>query len=147
MRGWLVRIGIIAAVVVVGLVARPWLSGNAGDLSVGDCFDVPAGSTATVRDVQHHPCSDSHGGEVVFVGELAGANDAYPSQSDVVSYVAANCVPAYEAYTGLSFQAQQDWDIGWFSPTEEGWKKGERSVSCYTYRVDDTTTKGSVRKE
>ena len=56
MRGLLIRVGIIAVIVAVGFVFRDFLSGNAGDLKVGDCFDQPSTTNTVVKDVPHHPC-------------------------------------------------------------------------------------------
>ena len=61
-----IAIGVFA---LGGYLLRDYLSGSAGDLKVGDCFDVPSFETqsATVKDVQHHPCSELHSGEVFFL--------------------------------------------------------------------------------
>jgi hypothetical protein len=146
MRSLGIRIGIVVLIVVAGLLLRPFLTGNAGDLKVGECFDIPKDTATTVKDVQHHPCTDTHGGEVVFVGKMTGADDAYPDEAARFQFVSANCVPAFSTYTGTDFAGQSTWDIGWFSPIAEGWKKGDRGVSCYAYRVDGTTTKASIKK-
>ncbi|MBA3875836.1 MAG: hypothetical protein C0498_02695 [Anaerolinea sp.] len=69
MRGIVLRVGIVALIIVGGLVLRPFLSGSAGDLKVSDCFDPPAADTETVSDVQHQPCDQDHGAEVFFVGD------------------------------------------------------------------------------
>ncbi len=71
-------IGVFA---VVGFLFHDYLSGNAGDLKVGDRFDVPtvASQSTTVKDFQHHPCSELHSGEVFFIANVPGeANAAYP---------------------------------------------------------------------
>jgi len=44
MRGLAIRIGIVAVILVGALILRPFISGGAGDLNVGDCFDPPAGT-------------------------------------------------------------------------------------------------------
>jgi hypothetical protein len=56
----------IAGFALGGYLLRDFISGNVGDLKVGDCFDPPAlaAKDAVVKDVQHHPCSERHGGEV-----------------------------------------------------------------------------------
>ena len=53
-------------IVIGGLVLRDRLSGSASDLKIGDCFDVPATET-DIKDVQHHPCTEAHTGEVFAV--------------------------------------------------------------------------------
>lgn len=142
----LIGIGILAVVLIVGFIFRDFLSGNAGDLKVGDCFDVPAADVETVEDVQHHPCTDLHGGEVIFVGDYPGSkDDPYPTDEQMFTFLADKCLPAYESYTGLSIETQQDHDVGWFQPTTEGWSSGDQSVICYIYRLDETQFKGSLK--
>ena len=53
MRNIAMRLGLLGVIGVGALVARPFLSGNVGDLKVGDCFDEPT-IGQTVDDVQHH---------------------------------------------------------------------------------------------
>ena len=67
MGSWGVRIAIIAIIIVGGFVLRDRLSSSAGDLKVGDCFDEPA-TGGEISDVQHHPCTEAHTAEVVFIG-------------------------------------------------------------------------------
>jgi hypothetical protein len=139
-------IGIIGVVVIGGLLFRDFLTGNPGDLKVGDCFDLPDSDTETVTDVQHHPCTDLHGGEVIFVGDFPGSgSDAYPSDDEMFAFLSEKCVPAYDSYTGNDIADQATYDIGWFQPTEEGWKDGDQGVSCYIYRLDETQFKGSLK--
>jgi hypothetical protein len=63
MRNWIIRIAIIAVIAGGAYILRDRLTANAGDLKVGDCFDDPTGEQ--VKDVQHHPCTESHTAEVV----------------------------------------------------------------------------------
>jgi hypothetical protein len=144
MRGWIVRIAIIAVVVIGAFIFRDRISGNAGDLAVGDCFDEPAGLTE-IKDVQHHPCTESHTSEVIFVGEMAGSRDAYPSNDDLRAFVESNCVPAFNTYTGRDFATDTELDIGTFVPTEDGWKGGDQEITCYAVRVDGAASTVSVK--
>ena len=141
--GWGVRIAIVAVIAVVGLIFRDRLSGNAGELQLGDCFDDP-GSIAEVSDVQHHPCAEPHSGEVIYVGDMSGSNDAYPTDDAIFSFVSANCLPAFASYTGHAYDGVT-LDVGFFHPTTEGWGKGDRGVICYATRLDGSTTTGSLK--
>jgi hypothetical protein len=145
MRGWLIRIGIIAAIAVGGFFGRSFLSGNAGDLKVGDCFDPPTVATETVKDVPHHPCTDSHGAEVVFVGSYPTATD-YPSDDAFQQFVGTSCLPAYQTYTGVDLLSSSDGDMAFFQPTPDGWSNGDRTVICYAVRSDGSSVEGSIRK-
>lgn len=145
MRGWVFRIGIIAVIGIGALVFRDRLSSNAGELKVGDCFDDPQGVTV-VTDVQHSPCNEAHSAEVIFLGNLTGDNATYPSDVAFETYVADTCLPAWTAYTGKDYQTEVVLSLGFYKPSEEGWKGGDRGVVCYAAREDGAAMTTSVRK-
>jgi hypothetical protein len=145
MRSIALRLGIIGLIAGGAFVLRPFLSGNAGNLAVGDCFDPPAVSGETVEDVQHHPCTDAHGGEVIFVGEYEPASETYPSDDEFVTFVGNQCVSAFNSYTGLDYLQATDLDFHVFTPTREGWGNGDRTMICYAVRVDGTTFNQSIK--
>jgi len=80
--GRLAFIGIIAIIAIGGYIFRDRLSSDAGGLKVGECFDDPAGATR-ITDVQHHPCTEAHNAEVVFLGELPDGDKTFPTTSAV----------------------------------------------------------------
>jgi hypothetical protein len=138
----------IGAFALVGFVFHDFLSGNVGDLKVGDCFDAASLTTtdAIVKDVQHHPCSDAHGGEVFFIGNVAArANSAYPAEETFTAFVRDQCLPAYSTYTGRDFDSDTTYDFQWLTPTPSGWARGDRAIDCFVLRVDGQVSKGSVR--
>jgi hypothetical protein len=145
LAGWGVRILIIAIIAVGALVLRDRLSGNAGDLKVGDCFDEPAGATQ-VEDVQHHPCTEAHTSEVVFVGDVPGDSKTYPALTAFDDYGVANCSPAFTLYTGRDFSSETELTMGYFYPLAEGWGKGDREMTCYAIRVDSKPVTASFKK-
>jgi len=131
-----------------GYLFRDVLSGNVGDLKVGDCFDAPTLTAADspVKDVQHHPCTDLHGGEVFYIGRAAGeANAAYPSDDEFLSLVGDECMPAYLSYTGRDFETDTTYDFSYMTPTPQGWTEGDRGIDCFVVRVDGQSFKGSVK--
>jgi hypothetical protein len=141
--GWLIRGGIIAAIVVAGLVFRDRLSGDVTDLKVGDCFDA-AGLDVEVSDVPHQPCTDPHDAEVFFVG-VYPSQDTYPTDEDFDAFVVQQCFPAFQAYVGRSFEEQVELDIGWFYPVPSGWSSGDRGITCHLTRLDGAKITGSVK--
>jgi Septum formation len=143
MKSLAVRVGIIAAIAIAYFVARPFISESAGSLKLGDCFDPPTAEVETVNDVQHHPCADPHGGEVIFVGKLVDAQSA-PTSSEIEAWVSDNCFPAYATYTGA--EMGDDMDMGYFSPTSDGWSKGDRTMICYAAKHDYSNLTGSLKK-
>jgi hypothetical protein len=145
-RNIAIRIGLFALIGVGALIARPFLTGGAGDLKVGECFDVPA-IGQTVEEVQHHPCTDAHSAEVVFVGKFTAAEGvAYPALDVLDEDVASLCVPAFDTYTGLAFQTDPDWTMGYFYPLSEDWDKGDRDLVCYATRIDEAVTSSSIKQ-
>lgn len=145
MSGWVFRIGIIAVIAIGAFIFRDRLSSNAGELKVGDCFDDPAGVTE-VTDVQHHPCNEAHTAEVIFVGNMTGDDAAYPSDPTIDSYVEASCLPAWTAYTGKDYAAETVLGLGYYVPSPDGWKDGDRGIVCYAARADGAAMTSSVRK-
>lgn len=146
MTGWIVRIGIIVVIAAGAFVLRDRLSSNAGELKIGDCFDDPAGATE-ITDVQHHPCTELHTAEVVFLGKLPGDNATYPTDSTIEGWVRTNCLPAWSAYTGKNFESEAVLGLRYYQPSSEGWKGGDRDVICYAAREDNGTMTSSVKAQ
>lgn len=140
-----VRIAIVAVIAVVGFVFRDRITGNAGELHVGDCFDDPA-ETQDIGDVQHHPCTEAHTAEVFYMGQLPGADDApYPTDTELFAFASGSCAPAFGSYTGTSIDASPALDFSMFYPTEDGWADGDREATCYIVRIDGAAMTQSVR--
>ncbi len=133
---------VVVAVIVVGLgfLFRDRVTGQAADLQVGDCFDIPAdaSASATVNDVLHHPCTDAHEGEVFAVLTYPGDSSAvYPTQDAFDAFAAAQCGPAFTSYTGLALSAPTNLEGSYLFPTPDGWTSNDdRKITCY---LDDST--------
>jgi hypothetical protein len=146
MRGWVIRIAIIAAIAIGAFVLRDRLTGNAGDLKVGDCFDRPVTAEETIESVQHHPCTEAHTAELIFQGNHPAAKDAPPpSEEELFTYVESNCLPAFNSYTGTDLLAGSEFDLGFIYPLDEDWNKGDRGITCYAYRLDGATMTTSIK--
>jgi len=100
---------------------------DAFDIVVGDCLVLP--SEDEFDEVRRLACTEPHDGEVFFVQDYPDAD--YPAADDFSSYVDAECLPAFQAYTGSDFEGQDVLDIGWFAPTPGSWESGDREVACY----------------
>jgi Septum formation len=149
MSGAARRYIILAAIliVIVGgiFVFRDRLSGNAGDLAVGDCFDAPTLDGGTVSDVQHHPCTEAHTGEVfAVITNPAGSDAAYPDQPARIAFAGDQCAAPFLTYVGIAMDSSA-LDIRYFGPTSDGWGKGDRTFTCYVNTDPAVTTsiKGS----
>ena len=138
----LIRVAIIGAVLLGGFLFRDRISGNAGDLQVGDCFDVPALDT-NISDVQHHPCTEPHTGEVVYVGDHPAAKGTAFAESLLVEFAGTSCLPAFDAYIGSN--SADGVDIGAFYPVVKDWDGGDREITCYLYKIDGTSMHGSLK--
>jgi len=139
-RRTIIVIGVIVAFLAIVLfIVRNNVA--ADDLKVGDCFNVPNG--ATVQTVEKHPCTESHDGEVIFVGEHTGTT--YPISLSLDSFIEESCVPAFETYVGHDIDSDAELSIGYFYPSREGWDKGERTITCYVTQTDETPMTQSVK--
>lgn len=147
MQSIALRLGVIAAIVIGAILLRPYLSGNAGNLQVGDCFDEPAGAEDTVDDVQHRQCTDPHGAEVVFVGDYTPNSQTFPTQEQFLAFFEATCTPAFNAYSGLDFVTDPTYDMSAYTPTTEGWvDDNDRKVICFAIRLDGAQMTSSIKK-
>lgn len=130
---------IVVFLAVVLYVVRNQAS--ADDLKVGECFDVP--TQTTIDTVEKHPCTESHGAEVIFVGEYSG--DTYPISLSLDSYIEESCVPAFESYVGKDIDSQEELSIGYFYPSRDSWDSGDRTVTCYIVNTDESPMTESVK--
>jgi hypothetical protein len=141
--GLAVRLLIIAAIVVGGIVFRDRLSGGAQDLRAGDCFDDKPGTE--IKDVQHHPCDEAHTAEVILVKDNAAAKgSAYPGDAGFEAWAGANCVPAILAYLAPTTNLNT-LNYGIMYPKAEDWKDGDRQMICYVTRIDQAPMTQSLR--
>jgi hypothetical protein len=125
------------------LAACDRLSLSAATLGVGDCFIEPEGET--IEDVQRAPCTEPHTGEVIFSGEYP-SQDTYPTQAEFEAWVQTTCVAStFQAFTGKSFEEATDIDLGYFSPTSEGWGKSDRQMTCYLVPADGKSISTSYK--
>jgi hypothetical protein len=129
MNSALIRIGIIAAIAIGGVVLHDRLSSNVSELRVGDCFDVPA-AASTVKDVQHHPCTEPHLYEAFAELKYPAADSTpYPGHSVMSDWAESQCVAAFPAYVGVVYN-RSSLAISYFTPTSEGWGDGDHTVNC-----------------
>lgn len=79
-----------------------------------------------------------HGGDMP-------ASDTYPTDDQFISCVEAQCIPAFNTYTGLDFATDQAVDMGYLTPTAEGWGGADHEMICYALRVDGTSVSQSLK--
>ena len=136
---------VIAVIAIGGFVLRDRLSSNPTDLKVGDCFDSPTAIGQTVNDVQHHPCSESHTGEVfAVVTNPAGDKAIYPDENARQTFIVSVCTQPFKDYVGGDI-ATTSLDVKFFTPTVDGWTNGDRSFTCYVTNTDNSPFTKSIK--
>jgi len=141
-----VRIALVGVIVVVAFLLRDRVSGAASDLKVGDCFDLPSAEIQEINDVLHHPCTEVHTGEVFHVfSHDVGSEGTYPSYEEWGEIAEPVCATQFTIYTGRDLDASSDLDFGLYYPTPDGWRLGDRAITCILYRVDEQPMTRSYR--
>ena len=137
---------IALAVLVVPLALIIWAVKDnvaADDLKVGDCFNVPSGTT--VQTITNFPCTESHTAEVFHVTTYTESGTAYPLSFNFDSFVDTACTPVFATYVGAGLDARPDLSFGYFFPSRDGWSKGNRAITCYVTKTDEAPMTSSVK--
>lgn len=124
-----VLVVLIGGGALVAFVFRDRLSSNASDINIGECVETPALGEFT--DLQHRPCTEPHDGEI-FLKANYPDQATLPSDPEFQTFFKNTCLgSAFTTYTGVSYDASQDIDAGYFTPTAKSWPDGDREVICY----------------
>ncbi|MEV7324789.1 DUF4190 domain-containing protein [Streptomyces sp. NPDC093970] len=99
-------------------------------LSTGDCFDTPGDSLTgdLVTDVTRVPCEDAHDGEVFATYDLEGAE--YPGDDASGGSADHRCYALEDTYAFDLWAVPDDVAVYYFTPSEDSWSTGDRSVVC-----------------
>lgn len=129
----LLIIGIVA--VNVGQATRSPTTGkitrtgslNVFKLSVGDCFDNPAGASS-VTQVTAIPCTQPHNAQIFAKFKLTGSDFSYPGTAAVKSQATAGC----NRRTGSVDKSKTTsaMTVRLLYPLQDSWTDGQRTVSC-----------------
>jgi hypothetical protein len=114
---------------------------DSDEIAVGDCLVLP--TEDEFSEIRRVPCDLPHGGEVFFV--VDHPDTAYPTDDALSSFVHDACGPAFATWIGSASDDQEILDINYFSPTEESWEAGIRTVQCYLALADGTLAERSYR--
>lgn len=113
------------------------------DLSVGDCFQIPA--EIEVVTVEIVSCEEPHDVEVYAVKQLdQGTDEPYPGLFALDESSFTVCVDDFEDFVGSPYE-DSILDVFWFSPTPESWEEGDRLVTCSVTRLDFQRSVGTAR--
>ena len=110
-RFWFIGLIVIVAAVGWYLSARRDDSGqiaNSGnmevqELRVGDCFDLQDEAAAEISEVEAKPCTQAHKYELIHAATMPESE--YPSDDAFDAFSEAECIPAFNAYTGIDWNA------------------------------------------
>jgi hypothetical protein len=118
---------------------------DVGDLRVGDCFDDdPATSDEAVVEifaVVAAPCGTPHDNEVFHRFDLVA--ETLPSDEEVDDEAFETCVEVFESFVDVRYEVSE-LDFSWLWPTKDGWRKGDRAVTCYLFTMDLSKLEGSA---
>lgn len=132
--------GLVAILAIILFVVRNNVA--ADDLKVGDCFNIPNGTT--VKTVEKHPCAESHTAEVIFVGQYTDGS-TYPISLSLDRFIESSCAPAFESYVGRGIDSEPALSVGYFHPTRDGWDRGDRTITCYLSQPDESPMTQSLK--
>jgi hypothetical protein len=145
MRGWVAALLAVVGVVIVvgvGAIALFMSSGDDTaivDLEVGDCFDLPNGSTddGVLESVTTVDCSTPHLAEVVLVGGLNSEGREYPSDSELFAEVERACRAA-------EFANSDAFGLLPVAPTPELWASFDGRFLCVAIPFGGQPVTGSA---
>ncbi|HUQ43781.1 MAG TPA: septum formation family protein [Candidatus Limnocylindria bacterium] len=115
----------------------------ADSLEVGQCIDLP--TSAEFSTVTKRECTVAHDAEIVLNVEYTESNDSYPISLTFDRFSEDTCNPAVAAYVGDAAVDTGEISYGWFYPTSDSWASGDRTVTCYAYRLDEAKLTQSVK--
>jgi hypothetical protein len=101
------------------------------DLEVGDCL-AESSTVDETFGVETVPCSEPHGLEVFASVNLPEGDGAFPGYQVIDAQAEQMCVAEFEGFVGLPHE-QSALEIRFMTPSEEGWRAGERLVHCAVY--------------
>jgi hypothetical protein len=129
------RLGILGVAAIAGVllfVFRDRLSGDAADLQVGDCVELPT-AAGEFSEIQHRPCNEPHNGEIFHLADYP-AQEAFPSEAEFEAFFGNTCLGgAFQAYTGMTFEDAAAIEADYFRPVEDGWAAGDHEVICFLF--------------
>lgn len=111
-----------------------WISNRgttvADDLQPGDCFMMPEGDAEFDR-LDTEDCSAPHDAEIVRVTTMPRTGPMPAADSEYWDTVFNACL---ESGTNVKVdELPADYELGFFSPAEDGWDAGDRTSLCYVY--------------
>ncbi|MFC7505184.1 septum formation family protein, partial [Nocardioides sp. GCM10030258] len=100
------------------------------DLQVGDCFNEPdgLGEDDLIGFVRVVPCNQGHELELTSVVLVPAPEPGYPGDA-VIEERAEECLSRFAAYLDIPYDDSR-YESTYYSPTEESWDHGDRTIFC-----------------
>lgn len=113
---------------------------DANVLKVGDCLNEP--DSEEFETVGAIPCSQPHDYQVFHVFTVTGRS--YPSDARWDELSDPCYAGKYTEFVGVSYD-DSELDAFPFTPTDEAWSNGDRTIQCIIGEEDPTPVTGSLR--
>jgi len=129
----------VALIAVLSLVLAACTPG-ALRLAVGTCFDDPPSFDA-VTDVTVRDCASPHDKEVIALQDID--DEAFYGDDHIEAISEGFCVGSFYGYVGVRY-LDSPYDVGWFAPTIDSWRSGDREVICFVFDPAGNKITGSL---
>jgi len=112
------------------------------ELRIGDCFNPKDLDAEEANEVDVRRCDEGHQFEMMFIGEMQDGD--YPIESQFEDFVGSACLPAFDEYVGLAYEASR-LEVYWYFPLEDSWSQGDRLIQCAVFDPLDSQIVSSLR--
>lgn len=115
------------------------------DLHTGDCFDEPDSMAEDdlIGFVRVLPCDEGHQFELYAVVVVAAPDPAYPGDTAIEAR-ADECLSRFAMYLDIPYDDSR-YESSYYSPTEESWGRGDRTIFCMVADPDDARLTESLK--
>ncbi len=120
-----------------GTVTEGTEAGDVFAIAVGDCLN-DINVSGEVSEVPIVPCDEPHDSEVFHEFDIEGTE--FPGDDAVTQAAQEGCGgEAFTEFVGLEY-ASSKYGVSYYTPLEQGWGAGDRTVSCTIFDPDGQVT-------
>ena len=119
-------------------------------LEIGDCINIPSevktgdpSETIELSSFKVTPCTELHDAEIFSSKILAFAT--YPGEDALYGDLSDFCIDDFTSYTGLQYDSSTLFKIFPMIPLEDGWSRGDRTLTCLTSLISGEKLGASIR--
>jgi hypothetical protein len=120
---------------------------EATEARVGDCLSLSEEDLEAdvVSEFVGIPCAEPHQMEVFAEANYDDLVGLFPGRATLEAFAGSECRMLFEGYVGAPYDTEPLLDINYFTPEEEGWRQGDREVTCAVISVDGSDLIGSMQ--